>query len=63
MIEVYPIGTSVTVDGEIPATIRGITIYSGLSISAFGGTSVTARKNGYTSQSLRSLILPVPQLG
>lgn len=28
MIEVFPIGTHVTIDGDIPATIRGITIYS-----------------------------------
>lgn len=28
MIEVYSLGANVVVDGEIPATIRGITIYS-----------------------------------
>lgn len=27
-IEVLPIGTSVIIDGDIPAVIRGITIYS-----------------------------------
>lgn len=27
-IEVYAIGTQVTIDGDIPAVIRGVTIYS-----------------------------------
>lgn len=31
-IEVYGIGTQVTIDGDIPATISGIAIYSGLYI-------------------------------
>lgn len=28
MIEVYAIGTNVVIDGDIPATIRAVTIYS-----------------------------------
>lgn len=28
MIEVYEIGTAVTIDKDIPATIRAVTIYS-----------------------------------